>query len=224
MSLFSFKRGVFIKLLELFSGTECISEAFKNKGFQTFTVDFNPVFNADLCMDILEVTPEMITEKFGVPDVIWASPDCTAFSIASVSHNWHNTPEGYIPKREFAANSYRALEHTIRLISQLNPRLFFIENPRGMMRKMPIMREFPRYTVTYCQYGDMRMKPTDIWTNHINTNFKPMCKNGSVCHEAAPRGSKTGTQGLKNSIERSKIPIELCGHIANISYQCIGKR
>lgn len=204
--------------MELFSGTECISSIFRNKGFQTLTVDFNPSFNADICMNILDVTAEMILERFGVPDVIWASPDCTAFSIASVSHNWHNTLEGYIPKREFASKSYEALEHTINLIKQLNPRLYFIENPRGMMRKMPVMQRFSRYTITYCQYGDMRMKPTDIWTNHENPQFKPMCKNGSGCHEAAPRGSKTGTQGLKNSVERAKIPLLLCEHIANISF------
>ena len=81
---------------------------------------------------------------------------------------------------------------------------------------MDFMKDLPRYTVTYCQYGDTRMKPTDIWTNHPNTNFKPMCKNGDDCHEKAPRGSKTGTQGLKGSIERSRIPKELCEYIVKI--------
>ena len=58
-------------------------------------------------------------------------------------------------------------------------------------------RYLPRYTVTYCQYGDNRMKPTDIWTNHPCPKFKPPCKNGDPCHVSAPRGSQTGTQGLK---------------------------
>ena len=35
-------------------------------------------------------------------------------------------------------------------------------------------------------------------------------ENGGPCHEAAPRGAKTGTQGLKGDYERSKIPQELC--------------
>ena len=60
------------------------------------------------------------------------------------------------------------------------------------------------------------MKPTDIWTNHRNPGFKPPCHNGDPCHERAPRGSKKGTQGLKNSIERSKIPEEFCRHIVTI--------
>lgn len=81
---------------------------------------------------------------------------------------------------------------------------------------MDFMRGFPRYTVTYCQYGSTRMKPTDIWTNHPDPKFKPPCHNGDCCHVAAPRGAKTGTQGLKGSIERAKIPNELCRHIVDI--------
>ena len=101
-------------------------------------------------------------------------------------------------------------QHVLDLIRELKPKYWFIENPRGGMRKMTWMQGLPRYTVTYCQYGDTRMKPTDIWTNHPNPKFKPPCHNGDPCHEPAPRGSKTGTQGLKSSIDRSRIPHKLC--------------
>ena len=50
------------------------------------------------------------------------------------------------------------------------------------------------------------MKPTDIWTNANWWKPKQPCKNGMPCHEPAPRGSKTGTQGLKNRFERGRIP------------------
>ena len=80
-----------------------------------------------------------------------------------------------------------------------------------MLRKFPIMIDLPiRNTVTYCQYGDDRMKPTDIWTNNELWTPRPMCKNGMTCHIAAPRGSKTGTQGLKGAEQRSIVPNELC--------------
>lgn len=61
------------------------------------------------------------------------------------------------------------------------------------------------------------MKPTDIWTNHPNPDFKPICKNGDTCHEAAPRGSRTGTQGMKNARDRGVITEELCIHVCKIS-------
>jgi hypothetical protein len=75
---------------------------------------------------------------------------------------------------------------------------------------MDFMQEFQKHTVTYCQYGDTRMKPTDIWTNNPHWTPREMCKNGDTCHVAAPRGSKTGTQGLKGAEIRSIIPHELC--------------
>lgn len=81
---------------------------------------------------------------------------------------------------------------------------------------MNFMNGLPRYTVTYCQYGDFRMKPTDIWTNHPDPQFKPPCHNGDPCHEASPRGSQNGTIRLKNSMERSRIPQQLCEHIVEI--------
>ena len=36
---------------------------------------------------------------------------------------------------------------------------------------------------------------------------------------SAPRGSKTGTQGLKNAAQRSMYPKQLCEHIVDISEQ-----
>jgi hypothetical protein len=81
-----------------------------------------------------------------------------------------------------------------------------------------------RYTITYCQYGDTRMKPTDIWTNHPDPQFRPMCKNGDSCHESAPRGAKTGTQGMSGHITRSMIPVDFCDHIVNICESYIDNR
>lgn len=340
-------------------------------------------------------------DKFGNPDVIWASPDCTTFSIAAISHHRRKNPEtgNLDPISDYAKLCDNVDQHVINLIKELNPTYYFIENPRGGMRKMSWMQDLPRYTVTYCQYNDPlvqelifkmkqkkcpkcgkikdigefysnkskrdgfsvyckecikndshdyykknkeecrerlnnwrnknreyvrerdkkyreenldyfynkarerklaqkkvsdgtvtleyeqylydeqngkcaycgcnlnesgkhldhivplskgglhtannvhwtcptcnlskgdkledewlkkeRMKPSDIWTNHPNPKFLPMCKNGDPCHESAPRGSKTGTQGLKDSKERSKIPTKLCEHIVDICEEYI---
>jgi site-specific DNA-cytosine methylase len=103
------------------------------------------------------------------------------------------------------------LEHTIALIRANKPKYFFIENPRGAMRKQLVMKKFNLVGVTYCQYGDTRMKPTDIFTN-ADIKLKPMCKNGDPCHVRAPRGSRTrgSTQGAKNAKDRAIVPEELC--------------
>ena len=210
-----------MKILELFAGTRSISKAFEKRGHQVFTIEWNKNFkNIDWYEDINKITSKDIINKFGTPDVIWASPDCTTYSIAAISHHRKkNAITGSLdPVSEYAKFCDKTNKHVIKLIKELKPKYFFIENPRGGLRKMDFMQEFNRYryTVTYCQYGDNRMKPTDIWTNHPNPKFKPMCRNGASCHEPAPRGSKTGTQGLKGNILRSVIPKDLCNHIVDI--------
>lgn len=207
-----------MKILELFAGTRSIGKAFEEKGHEVYSVEWNKDFeNIDWNTDIGQITAKDIIERFGKPDIIWASPDCTSYSIAAISHHRAKESDGNLaPKSEYAKFCDNVNQNVLKLIKDLNPKYFFIENPRGGMRKMNFMKDVPRYTVTYCQYGDKRMKPTDIWTNHTNPKFKPMCKNGDSCHESAPRGSKTGTQGLKGSKERSIIPTKLCEHIVSI--------
>ena len=208
-----------MKVLELFAGTRSIGKVFEERGHEVFSVEWDSQFDQiDLYADILTVTAEQILELFGRPDVIWASPDCTTFSIAAISHHRRKNPQtgNLDPVSEYAKFCDKVDQHVLQLINDLAPRFYFIENPRGGMRKMTWMQGMPRYTVTYCQYGDMRMKPTDIWTNHPEPRFKPMCKNGDPCHVSAPRGARTGTQGLKGSKERNVIPAELCRHIVDI--------
>ena len=205
-----------LKVLELFAGTRSIGKAFEEKGHEVYSVEWDQQHeNIDLYADMMTVTAEQILKEFGKPDIIWASPPCEKFSVAAIGKHWHKGTNE--PKTEETKKALELLEHTVNLIKELDPKYYFIENPRGKMRKVDVMQDLPIYTVTYCQYGDTRMKPTDIWTNHPNPNFKPACKNGEPCHVAAPRGSRTGTQGLKGSVLRSKIPHKLCQHIVTIS-------
>lgn len=201
-----------MKVLELFAGSRSIGKAAEELGHQVFSVDINAFHNINLVQDIEFLDRSQIPF---IPDIIWASPPCTTYSIAAISTH----RDGIVPKSEFAIKSDRLLDKVIEIVSWFPESKSFIENPRGMMRKMPPMKKLDRVTVWYCKYGDTRAKPTDIWTNHLYSIFnpegwkpRPQCFNGNTkCHhEEAPRGSRTGTQGLKNDYERSKIPYELC--------------
>lgn len=208
-----------MRVLELFAGTRSIGKAFEKHGHKVYSIEWDKDFeNIDWYEDIGKITAQDIIDRFGHPDVIWASPDCTSFSIAAISHHRRkNLETGNLdPVSDYAKFCDNVDQHVLDLIRELKPKYWFIENPRGGMRKMTWMQGLTRYTVTYCQYGDTCMKPTDIWTNHPDPKFKPPCHNGDPCHEPAPRGSKTGTQGLKGSIDRSRIPDKLCEHIVEI--------
>jgi site-specific DNA-cytosine methylase len=198
-----------MKILELYAGSRSIGKAAEELGCSVLSTDIEDYDGIDVLGDILSI-PIQIWVDFA-PDIIWASPPCTAFSVASIGHHWTGGARAYIPKTEGAVLGQMLMRHTLRIIEEVRPSVWFMENPRGLMRKMPEMEALPiRHTVTYCQYGDTRMKPTDIWTNCMTWNPRPMCKNGAPCHEAAPRGAKTGTQGRSGAHDRSKIPHNLC--------------
>ena len=198
-----------MNILELFAGSRSIGKVGDKLGMNVFSVDWEKYEDIDLCIDVAKLKKEDIPF---VPDFVWASPDCTTYSIAAISTHRNNTE----PKSEYAKKCDTTNQHFISLIKEwleINPDMvFFIENPRGMLRKMPWMQEFKRHTIWYCVYGDERAKPTDIWTNSDKWIPRPVCHNGNKeCHHVpAPRGSKTGTQGRKGSYERSKIPEKLC--------------
>ena len=196
-----------MQILELFAGSKSIGKCANGLFFESYSSDIEQFGGIDYVTNILDFDVTKIPFK---PDIIWASPPCTAFSVAAIGKNWTKVGNDYLPKNPRAELGLKLVQKTLEIIEHFNPTYFFIENPRGMLRKMPMMAHLKRQGVTYCQYGDTRMKPTDIWTNSDKWIPRPMCSNGSPCHISAPRGSRTGTQGLANAYERSKIPEDLC--------------
>tara|TARA_Y100001973_G_scaffold100674_1_gene162222 strand:+ start:667 stop:1317 length:651 start_codon:yes stop_codon:yes gene_type:complete len=206
-----------INLLELFAGSRSIGKAAqKIGGFNVFSVDIKPFENIDLIQDIEFLKPSQIPFK---PCIIWASPPCTSFSICAISHH----RDGQKTISDFAKKTDRIMKNLLKLIKFYNC-VFFIENPVGMLRKMHYMNNIDRVKITYCKYGAKNMKPTDIFSNDLYNLFnpngwqpRPPCFNGNYkcAHEAAPRGSRSGTQGIKGNYERSKIPPALCRSILN---------
>lgn len=215
-----------MNVLELFAGSRSIGKVAESYGYNVFSVDINDFENINYVTDILEFDYSKVPFK---PEMIWASPPCTHFSVTQIGRNWHynNTP-----KNEGSKLAIKLVAKTIEIIKHFNPKHWYIENPRGKLRVLDVVKGLPRITVWYCQYGDRRAKPTDIWSNNIyNPMFNPEgwkpraeCWNGNTrCHhDAQPRGYAAkletgalgkGTQGLSNPYERSKIPQELCEDI-----------
>lgn len=196
------------KVLELFAGSRSVGKEAENKGMRVFSSDIEQFGGIDYVVDILQFDYKKVPF---VPDIIWASPPCTGFSVASIGTHWGGGRRAYEPKTDTAKLGIALVQKTIEIInyySSLNPDLvYYIENPRGVLRKLGLLKKVQfHHTVSYCQYGDERMKPTDIWTNNPKWKPKKICKNGDKCHVAAPRGSKTGTQGRIGAFDRSKLP------------------
>lgn len=207
-----------MRVLDLFAGLGGWSQAFRDEGHEVVRVELDPYYEAEVYDDVLSITVgdsrTFLDQEF---DLVLASPPCEKFSIMAVSHYWRQHGAGFIPKNPKALDAMRLAMHTLYLLEGFRPKAAIMENPRGMMRKVLPVK--PDVTVTYCQYGDTRMKPTDLWLFGAAQDFyfKPMCKNGATCHEASPRGSRTGTQTPMSYHERSLIPYDLslsvCGQM-----------
>src|SRR5690554_1581951 len=103
-----------LKVVDLFAGTRSIAKAFEARGHETFSIELDRQHdNIDWYVDILDITAEDILERFGQPDVIWASPPCNRFSVASIGKHWIKGTN--LPKTEEAKEALRLLEHTVKL-------------------------------------------------------------------------------------------------------------
>jgi hypothetical protein len=205
---------------DFFSGTGSSTKAFEDAGHTVIKIELDEYFEADE-RDILQLTTDYLIDKYGQPDFIWASPPCQTFSVASIRHYWTYEDGVAKPKNQKTLDGIERVRYTLQLIKDLNPTIgWLMENPRGMLRKQAVVQGLTRRTITYCQYGDFRMKPTDIWGELQGWTPREMCKAGMDCHNSAKRGSDTGTQGIGGggkggSRLRSMIPYELGKEILN---------
>lgn len=187
------------RTLELFCGTKSFTREALKRGYEGDTLDINKRFNPTFLTNILHWDYMPYIGKYRI---IWASPDCTAWSCASAFKYWNKR----IPKHWYAQAAIRQVQLTLRIIDHLQPQYWFLENPTGKLRKMDFMQPYCRQQITYCQYGESRRKPTDIWTNNLNWKPRPICEVTDTCHPAL-------TNDINSKSERARIPAELINEI-----------
>lgn len=229
-----------LRVVDLFCGMKGWAAPFIKRGHDVVTLDNDPRFEPDLCMDVREfaedpamylksVRPEWF-EKAPYPwncaDICLMSPPCQGFSMAGKTARWLHVERdlGYrdpyygprVPITAAASLACELVNAGLMASSMMQPKYWWLENPQGGLQTMKFMTDLIEYeaasqtTVTYCQYGEDRMKPTTLWGHWPETwKPKPRCYNGDPCHVEARRGAKTGTQGVKGAAARAEIPYKL---------------
>lgn len=221
---------------ELYAGTGVWSEGAAARGATTKTFDIDPTKKPDVVMDVKDLKIEDLPEN---PAVIWLSPECRSFSNMAVGKHWeaemvqgprakkprpkikYDKNGNLIPKSAQAREDLATLQHVINIIKEVMRRnpdcIIYLENPMGMMRKsgLPEQLGLTLHEISYDRYGELRMKPTDVWTNDPNWVDRGRSKTGSEEHIAAPRGSKTpgSVQGTKSHSLREKLPDQLVDEV-----------
>jgi len=110
-----------MKVLDLFSGLGGFSQAFKDRGHTVITIDNNPEFNPDICIDIIKLKKkDLFSYTF---DIVLASPPCTEFSKSSMPDSWN--------KNKSVNPNTLLLQKTLKILYWIDPRYWVVENVSG---------------------------------------------------------------------------------------------
>jgi len=198
-----------MKLLELFSGNKSISKVFNKEfeGLDVLSLDIEQKLNPDVCIDILKWDYKIYPE--GHFDIIWASPDCRSWSIAGYGR--HRQLPDLKPKTDTAVLGELLINKTLEIINYFKPKIWFIENPRGLLRHFPPMKNLPFcHLVYYGNYNYPMVKATNIWSNKFlwDNEKKPILD--------VKKDKKSNTIYFSNNKnKRSLIPSKLVEKIAH---------
>jgi hypothetical protein len=214
-----------MKVLELFAGKNTFSRMARNEfGCETLTTDWKRMPGIDVVSDIKDF---QLIETF-TPDIVFASPECKCYSIASGGKHFKKKDKTYQAVSDDALEALEMVRGMIRVIREIlerNPNLvFYIENPLGLIEKVSdlqlgLFAPFPMRLVKIhqCAYGRDCKKPTAIFTN--SPTFKGLKCVGDAC-EHAKRVTKSKRYHGKSSPSLRKgyyasaaLPELLCRHI-----------
>ncbi len=105
-------------------------------GHETTTIDKDAALLPDYTVDVLTVDTRLVGIVDRAVDILWASPPCEGFSVTVIGRNWNRD---HTPKTDSARLGESILRKTLDMIEAIQPKWWFIENPRGKMRRMPYM-------------------------------------------------------------------------------------
>jgi hypothetical protein len=212
-----------LKIIELFAGSLSFTKVARVYSCSTFTSDILPITGVDYPIDIFDFD---VSKVPFVPDIIWASPDCAAWSKAA--GNVHFDRNSLVPKTTKAQKAFEMIDKTLEIIYHflaLNAEMkYYIENPEGKLQKYiqaeSIFSNVPRIVVLdQCQYGREFKKTTHVFTNDLTWQAKPRCKGRPMCKHQENKKDATGKKTQKKTLDthsyykRALIAPELCKEI-----------
>jgi hypothetical protein len=197
------------RILVLCSGTGSFEKPFIEAGWEVVSVDWDKRHGADIVTDIRDIEVDHFKAIVGTFDWVHSSPDCKLYSIAN-SRRWHLHWDECRPISDEARASNELVEKCIAISEELSNHYWTLENPNGLLQLQPFMQRHQKGRVTYCQYGDSRMKPTNIWGKLPRTWVPKRCNYGDKCHTPSPRGEVVPKDTCSMTYdERIAIPFDL---------------
>ena len=171
-------------VVELFAGTHSVSRAVRRSAIgrdfdvRVLSVDIDSKFDPSIVADISTwkykgPIDEFLNSRRTSDDVVavHASPPCTEFSRALTTR-----------PRNLKAGS-RNVKAAFRIIKYVDPDVWTLENPVGLLKEQPFMKRCSKYlnTTCCCKFGFPYRKATNIWSNIPGLEDLPMCNAESPC-------------------------------------------
>ena len=177
-----------MNVVDLFAGAGGFSRGFEIEGFKLVVAveNFKPVANTYkynfpevevLVKDIKEVTGEEIIRICGDVDVLIGSPPCEPFTKAN--------PMALRPEDRLYKDKRGILTlHYIRLVKEINPKIFIMENVPGILElKKALIREFRKIGYENVFFNVLRAedygnpsKRTRVFISNVEINPKKVDK------------------------------------------------
>ena len=192
------------------SGAGSVSKPFAAASWEIVEVDWDPTYGPTHCCNLMTWQCPYDAGHF---DVVWASPDCTRYSIARTTAK--------SPRNFFKADAL--VERCLQIIEQLEPKVWFLENPdSGYLKTRAVVADLPFVRLDYCMYGAPYRKRTRIWTNL--TDWQPkMCDRIHLVDNKHVRTAQRGGRDAWSGSDRftldelHRLPEALCDEIYAVS-------
>ena len=197
--------------LFLCSGTGSVGEPFREAGWVVWDVDWDGRFGAEIQADITTWNYKDMFQP-GEVDVVWASPDCTQYSIARTRAKRPRSFE----------KADKLVQACIDIIDYLQPRCWFIENPNSGYLKTRAVVDGLRYVIVdFCMYGALYRKRTRLWTNCTEWAPKLCDRSHLVDSKHAATAQKGNDRCNKNDIQFTtdqlhRLPRKLCDEVFSV--------
>ena len=213
------------RMLEVCCGTAQVSRFFAAQGWEVCTVDWEAKWSPTILADVRDLKPEQLWTP-GEWDVVWASPDCTEYSIAKST-----APRDYAKGDSIVIACFDIIRY---LTTNTDKQVFWaVENPyTGFLRKREHMLQWTSYLrrADYCKYGKPYQKATAIWTNLDNWTPRPICCKGCRCeghdgrkHQRTAQKGPSDGHGQEDSFKQSDLYM-IPGQLIEELFACIQGR
>jgi len=207
-----------IKVLVLFSGVGTVEHVLRDAHptLEFISIDILPGKHLTHQIDVRDFCKEggpLFDMETGSVQVLWASPPCNPVSRANTTGT-----------RDLAYAT-TMVECIIKVMDHLQPRVWYFENPLGLLGSLPVRQSFASWllVVPQCRFGPPYRKDTCIWTSECKvltqTGQTWRCARGSESvykaltrkHQITAQGgpSKSGRPGAGGGKFIQQIPGKL---------------